>query len=279
MRNGARAILWTEKQLAWVKTHLSMTTRQAHEEFCRKFKIEVSLGGFSSLCKRMGWKRGKAWLRPGYVSPITDRNWPEDQLAWVEANKNRPRKEAYALFCKLFKTTVSFGAYNGLCKRKGWMTGRDGRMQPGGVSWNKGKKMPFNPNSARTQFKKGQTPHNTKEVGHEWMHPDGYVYIIAAEKNPHTGYKHRSVMKHKLLWEQKNGKIKKGMVLKCLDDNKLNTDPSNWEAVPLGVNALLNSRWSSLRYNDAPGELKPTVMAVAKLRHARAAKIKERASP
>jgi len=194
--------------------------------------------------------------------------WTEKELAWIKAHATDPRRQSHAAFCEKFsRHGVTIGAYNNLCKRMGWMTGRDGRLRPGSVPPNKGKKMPYNANSARTQFKKGQTPHNTKQLGHEWMHPDGYVYIVVDEKNPHTGFRHRSVLKHKHLWEQKNGPVPAGHVLKCLDGDKKNTDPSNWDLVPMGVNALLNSRWAPLRYNEAPEELKPTVMAVAKLKH------------
>jgi hypothetical protein len=56
------------------------------------------------------------------------------------------------------------------------------------------------------------------------------------------------------------------MVLKCLDGNKLNTDPSNWEAVSCGLLPRLNGA-GGRGYEAAPPELKPTIMAVAKLEH------------
>lgn len=265
---GSKNIGWTAAEMAWIEANRHRVRREAHAEFCELFnRPTVTFKAYASLCKRKGWPSGRAWLKPGYVSPIKDRNWTADQLAWIEAHKTLPRRESHAKFCTLFKPDVSYEAYNALCKRKGWKTGRDGRLKPGNVPPNKGKKMPYNANSARTRFKKGQSPHNTKQIGHEWIHPDGYVYIIIDEKNPHTGYKHRSVLKHRHLWEKKHGPVPEGMVLKCLDGNKQNTDPSNWEAVPLAVNALLNSPWAPLRYDEAPDELKPTVMAVAKIRH------------
>lgn len=57
-----------------------------------------------------------------------------------------------------------------------------------------------------------------------------------------------------------------GHVLKCLDGNKLNTEPSNWEAVPRGLLPRLNSRFGR-NYDTAPAELQPTIMAIAKLEH------------
>ena len=124
--------------------------------------------------------------------------------------------------------------------------------------------MPFNANSARTQFKKGQRPHNTKYLGHEHITTDGCVEISVAEKNPHTGYERRHVQKHRWLWEKASGPVPEGMVLKCLDGDKTNTAPANWEAIPRAMQPRLNGRWS-LSYDAADDEVKPVIMAVAKL--------------
>lgn len=73
------------------------------------------------------------------------------------------------------------------------------------------------------------------------------------------------VMKHRWLWEQLHGPLPKGVVLKCKGD-PLNTDPSNWEAVPRAILPRLNGRFGR-GYDDAPTELKPIIMTVAKLEH------------
>lgn len=196
-----------------------------------------------------------------------------EELAWIEANKTLPRRDAHALFCARFRREdVSLVAYNGLCKRKGWMTGRTGTFKKGQASHNKGKPMPaeVRKKCLNTAFRKGNVPHNTRHLGHERISKEGYVEISIAETNPHTGYWRRYVHKHRHLWEQANGPIPEGYVLKCLDGDKANTDPSNWEAIPRGVLSRLNGGRLKKRmaYNAAPDELKPTVMATAKLLHA-----------
>ncbi|WP_343684037.1 HNH endonuclease signature motif containing protein [Asticcacaulis sp.] len=191
-----------------------------------------------------------------------------DELAWIEAHKADVRADAHAQFVALFdRPDVQLSAYNGLCKRKGWLTGRTGRIEPGAVPPNKGKKMPYHPNSARTQFKKGQLPHNTKHLGHERISKDGYVEISVAETNPHTGFERRYVLKHRHLWEQKNGPIPAGHPLKCLDGNKQNTDPSNWELISREMQPYLQGRFG-MNFDAAEPEVKPAIMAVAKLKHA-----------
>lgn len=129
--------------------------------------------------------------------------WSSKELRWVEAHKTMLRPDAHAAFCAKFGHKVTPGGYAALCKRKGWLTGRDGRIKPGNVPANKGKRMPFNANSAQTQFKKGGLPPNTKFLGHERVSKDGYVEISINRKNPHTGFERRYVLKHKYLWEKK----------------------------------------------------------------------------
>lgn len=128
--------------------------------------------------------------------------------------------------------------------------------------------MPYNAASARTQFKKGNRPQNTKKPGDEYVSAkDGYTYLCIAEQNPHTGFEHRFVMKHLHLWEQENGPVPEGHCLKSRDGNRSNTDPSNWICIPRALLPRLAGRWS-IPYDQAPDELKPAVLATARLEHA-----------
>lgn len=194
-------------------------------------------------------------------------SYSPDELEWIEAHKAEPRRAAHAAFCETFgRGDVSLKNFTSLCKRKGWLTGRTGRYEPGQEPANKGRKMPYNPNSARTRFRKGNRPHNTKHAGHERISKDGYVEISINETNPYTGFERRYVQKHRHLWEQANGPVPEGHCLKCLDGDKTNTDPSNWAAIPRALLPRLNGRFGR-GYDDAPPELKPTIMAIARLEH------------
>ncbi len=193
--------------------------------------------------------------------------YSDSELAWIKANAQMPRAEALSLFSALFhRTGITVTNFNALCKRKGWLTGRNGRFSAGQIPLNKGKKMPFNPNSARTQFKTGQMPHNTKFAGHERVSKDGYIEISIEDTNPHTGFSRRYVLKQRYLWEQANGSLPEGMVLKCLDGEKTNTDPSNWEAIPRAMLPRLNGIHGR-GYDKAPAQIKPTILAITKLEH------------
>ncbi|OWU77620.1 HNH endonuclease [Marinibacterium profundimaris] len=197
------------------------------------------------------------------------------ELAWIQSNATRPRREAHAEFQQRFgRADVSLANFNSLCKRKGWMTGRTGQYDKGRTPENKGKKCApgtggLHPNARKTQFKKGQKPHSYRGAGHERICPkDGYIIMIVDEPNPWTGAATRPVHKHRYLWEKANGPIPRDHVLKCLDGDKTNTDPSNWEAIPMALLPRLSGgRWYK-PYDAYEPEIRPTVLATAKLEHA-----------
>jgi hypothetical protein len=195
------------------------------------------------------------------------------EMKWLEANRLMVISDYHRAFCAKFRRNdVSAVNLNSLRKRKGWKTGRTGCFAKGIVPHNKGKPCPpgkggRHPNARRTQFKKGHLPHNTQYLGHERVSKDGYVEISVDERNPHTGYERRYVLKHKWLWEKANGPVPEGHALKCLDGDKTNCDPSNWEAIPRGILPQLNGR-HGIAYDTASPEVKPVLLTLAKLKRA-----------
>ncbi|QBF31526.1 HNH endonuclease signature motif containing protein [Thalassococcus sp. S3] len=193
--------------------------------------------------------------------------YSEAELLFIELTKELPRRDAHARFCAQFgRTDVSLTNYNALCKRKGWMTGRTGCFEPGQVPVNKGKKMPYNEASARTQFRKGHVPPNRKELGDERVGKDGYIEISVPIRNPYTGHSRRYMHKHRYLWELENGPLPEGMCLKSRDGDRTNCDPSNWIAIPRALLPRLNGRFGR-NYDAAPAELKPLILKTALLEH------------
>lgn len=256
-------IAWTPLQLAFIKRRKKWERCRLHAAFVKRFRRrDISLVAIRSLCKRSGWLTGSRKGRRKGCSLA----YSKAELTWIKRRRKLPRAQLHAAFVEKFgRTNVTAETLKRLCLRRGWRTGRDGRFDKGIVPANKGKRMPYNPNSARTRFKKGGKPANTKYAGHEHITKDGYVEISINETNPHTGFERRYVHKHRWLWERLHGPIPKDMVLKCKGD-KTNSDPSNWEIVPRALLPRLNGRYGR-GYDEAPGDLKPTIMAVAKLEH------------
>jgi len=199
------------------------------------------------------------------------------ELAWIKKQCTLPRREAHALFCKRFsRPDVKLENFKHLCQRKSWATGRTGCFPKGHVPDNKGQRMPYNANSAKTQFKTGCRTGRAnlvyKPIGTERVSKDGYL-----ERKIHDGLPMQSRWRlvHLLKWEAVHGPLPKKHCLKCLDGNKQNTDPSNWELIPRAVLQQLNHKTRTIDYDDAPAAVKPALLTLAKLKHARCAKTKE----
>ncbi len=128
--------------------------------------------------------------------------------------------------------------------------------------------MPYNAASARTQFKKGhrggRAAENYQPIGSERISKDGYL-----ERKIHDGLPLQSRWKqvHRIEWEAIHGPVPDDCCLKCRDGDRRNTDPENWICIPRAMLPRLAGRWT-LPYDRAPDELKPAVLAAARLEHA-----------
>ncbi len=264
---GSR-IKYSEHELTWVKRHAHLARREIAERFAKQFgRSDVSESNIKGLCTRKGWSAGPAGKSRNTGKSLL---FTVEQTEWIKANAALSRAETHTQFCTAFPATnITQAQLTAYRKRAGIKSGRTGHFVKGQEPVNKGKKMPYHPNSARTQFKSGQRPHTYRGPGHEMTCPkDGYVYLIVAEKNPHTGSATRRVLKHKWLWEQANGPIPDGQCLKSIDGDRTNTDPGNWMAIPRGLLPRLSGRWTNLNYDKVEPELRPYILAAAKLRHA-----------
>lgn len=204
-------------------------------------------------------------------------SYSREEQEWLEANRLLPISEYHAGFVAAFaRDDVSAGNLHARRKRLGWITGRTGHFEKGAVPHNRGKKCApgtggLHPNAQRTQFKggvrQGVAVKLYKPIGTERISKGGY-----RERKIHDGLPLHSRWRavHLIEWEAVNGPLPEGYALKCLGD-KQDTDPTNWEAVPRALLPRLaggNRHNRKLAFDDAPAELKPAVLAVAKLEHA-----------
>ena len=162
-------------------------------------------------------------------------------------------------FNRHFGTTYSQKQITTALKNRGINSGRTGHFPKGSKPWNAGKKGYMGRN--KTSFKAGREPHNTKWLGYERISKDGYIEISVAETNPHTGYERRFKPKHVVIWEQRNGPVPDGCCVIFRDGDKLNVTIEN---------LVLVSRAELLRinqygYKEAPEEVKPSLLVLAKL--------------
>lgn len=199
-----------------------------------------------------------------------------DERQWLSDNRTMPISEYHTAFVARFdRSDVSAQNLHALRKRNGWRTGRTGCFQKGQAAHNKG--MPCapgtggrHPNSRAHQFRKGERTGkaalNYKPIGTERI-IDGYL-----ERKIHDGmpFKSRWRSVHLINWEAIHGPLPAGHALKCLDGNRLNTDPDNWQLIPRSLLPRLNGGRTKRRiaYDEAPAELKPTLMAIAHVEQA-----------
>lgn len=108
--------------------------------------------------------------------------------------------------------------------------GKSTRYVKGSIPANKGRKMPYNANSARTRFKTGNMPHNTHPVGTIIKTSDGYL-AKKVSAIPHGGFKRNWRLLQRIVWEEHNGKIPAGYSVIFKDRNPLNCSIENLQIV------------------------------------------------
>lgn len=138
-------------------------------------------------------------------------------------------------------------------------SGRTGHFVKGQKTWNHGVTGYMGANV--TSFKKGQIPPNKKRLWTERINRDGFIEISIPERNPHTGFPTRYRHKHVWLWEMANGPVPKGHVIAFVDGIKTHCELDNLMLLTRGELLTLNSHG----YKDAPAELKPSLLALAKV--------------
>lgn len=199
------------------------------------------------------------------------------ELAWLEANCTLSIRAYRAAFVGAFqRPEITEANLHALRKRKGWRTGRTGYFAKGHETHNKGKPFPVaanHPNCKRTQFRKGER----RGVAVKLYQPIGTIRVtkdgyLSQKVNDGMPLQARWRLLHLVKWEAINGPLPKGHALKCLDGNVKNTEPANWTLIPRAILPRLasgNGRGKKkLAYDEAPPELKPVILAVARLEHA-----------
>lgn len=136
-------------------------------------------------------------------------------------------------------------------------SGLTGYFLPGHEPLNKGKPGKTTGNMAKTQFKKGNRPHNTVEVGTEVIRSDGYHATKIAEPNKWR-------LTHNLLWEEVYGDMPEGMMIDFKDGNRDNITISNLIMVSKAEHLEMNRNGCALR-SQIP-ELTEIGATVAKIR-------------
>ena len=144
-------------------------------------------------------------------------------------------------------------------------SGRTGYFEKGQNPWNTGTKGLCH--GSCTSFKKGNIPANVKPLGTERKDnrtdptKSNYRHIKVAEPNPYTKAPTRYRLKHILVWEKKHGPVPPGMIVVFKDGDEDNCKIGNLLLITRAEHLRLNK----YRYKKMPADLKPSILALAKL--------------
>lgn len=162
---------------------------------------------------------------------------PEMVDFMLEIIPGHEESEIRAEFLEKFGIELTEGQIGNFKHKYHIKSGTDGgRFKKGQKSHNKGKQMPEHiyDRCARTMFKKGNIPHNHKEIGSTRLDTDGYIMIKIAEPNKWQLFQ-------RYVWEKENGrKLQKNECVIFLDGNKENFEPDNLMAIKRSELARIN---------------------------------------
>src|SRR5690625_2764219 len=135
--------------------------------------------------------------------------------------KGKKKKTIHEMFCRKFNVDVTRRSLDGIMYRNSIRTGHrhsSTQFKKGHEPWNKGKKG-IHTGGKSTQFKKGNIPWTQKPIGSERV--EGGIVLVKVADPSVWRYKHHVV------WEQANGKIPDGYVIRFKDGNKMNVTLDN----------------------------------------------------
>lgn len=142
-------------------------------------------------------------------------------------------KEMAELLNENFGTSYTISQMKAYYGNRHLDSGVKGHFPKGNVPANKGKKGQYPAGCEKSWFMPGHTPVNHKPVGSERIdNKDGYTLVKIAEPNVWS-------LKHKVIWEEKYGKIPEGHVLTFLDENKSNITLENLGLITMAESLAL----------------------------------------
>jgi hypothetical protein len=201
--------------------------------FNERFGMAVTEAAIHTLLTRNGLRNNH-----GHGIPREKKYLPHHIKFLKGIVKGRSHAEITRLFNKEFGFGISVKAMGSIIKKYNLKNGRDCRIQPGNVPFNKGRKGYCAPGSEKGWFKPGQKPVNTMPLGSERISKDGYVEIKYSEKSGSPGNRWKG--KHVIVWEKANGPVPKSHAVIFADGNRRNFKLRNLVLVSRKELAVLN---------------------------------------
>ncbi|PIE72084.1 MAG: HNH endonuclease [Deltaproteobacteria bacterium] len=250
-----RFVYTPEMLLFLQENYKKITDPLLAERFNQRFGLDKSPAAILSARKRYGFVGGGRMSKEGCQRR---RMLTPEQHAWLAVEYIKSSvKECTRRLNEKFGLALSEQQVFAYLKRYKIRSGRTGHFTPGhklGVG------RPGKKNSGC--FRKNSVPVNRRPLGAERITKGGYILIKIDEIDPHTGFRGHYVLKHRYIWEQVNGAVPAGKILRFKDGNPQNCTIENLILLDRAEHMEL----TRLNYDECPEDVQPTVVALAKLK-------------
>jgi hypothetical protein len=249
--------IYTSRHLEFLSTgYATLTAPELTRAFSARFGLAVTETAIRTTLTRHGIACGrKTGKTKGRYAVVTK----EQAQFIIDRYPELTRPELLAEFNLRFGTSLKPSQLKSFITNHHINSGRTGCFPKGHISWNTGTKGVCH--GSCTSFKKGNKPANLMTLGTERLTRNGYIQVKIAERNPYAGFPTRWKEKHVVIWEREHGPVPKGYAVAFIDGKKLNCAPENLMLVTRAELLRLNK----YHYVDHPQEIKPSVLALAKL--------------
>ena len=214
---------WTESELKQLRKQYGvMKTRKLAEKLGRRYDSTIAKANSLGLRTRALYTEAeKALIRAEY--PTTPTKVLAEKLGKPEHNLQQ-----WARHNGIHKTSDYKAALYAKQAERLAITGKDTRLQPGLIPWNRGQKGICADGCQATQFKPGQVSPNSMPIGSESVRKDGYVTVKVAD----TGRPwQRWRCKHVVLWEAAHGPVPDGYAVYFRNDDRHDFRLDNLELI------------------------------------------------
>lgn len=173
--------------------------------------------------------------------------WTSTQDSWLrDLYPNTPNRKIATMMGRTYSAIKNRATILGLHKSSEYIEAeKPGCFEKGLRPWNTGIKFNSGGRSVETQFKAGQLPPNLQPVGTEILDAYGYRKRKVRDDAPKGRTYQNWKFVHVIVWEQHNGPLPKGHLVRFRDGDIENVDPSNLVAITRGENAVIN-RWMAM---------------------------------
>ena len=267
----------------FVKNNCTKMTDEELARICNEYfgteftdsKMKAFRANHHYLCGRTPWRTREENLS-------NPKNFPKEMYEYVRDNSwHVSSKDLAERVNAKFGMNYTANQMKSFRQRYGIKSGLTGWYQKGHAPGNKGKKLeeyvkdPARVEDIRqrisaTQFKKGQTPPNEKQIGDITIRNvysrhgevvEQYKYIKVSMEG---GYWDRWTPLHRKVWEDHNGPIPKDMCIGFKDGNTLNCDINNLMLMSRAEISTMTKK--GLRFEDP--DLTETALYMVRLQQA-----------